>query len=80
MEQVLVALKLHSDILMLPVTQPTSQSAISSGWKLGKHLPGKVIKAKSGLEERFWGLMMKEAHVSLDVSFFDQTMKLFIEK
>lgn len=32
------------------------------------------MKGKAGLEGRFWGasLMIKEAHVSLDVSFFDQ--------
>lgn len=38
-EQVLAALKRHSNILMLPVVQPTSQSAVSSGRKLQRHLP-----------------------------------------
>lgn len=71
LEQVVVALKLRSHILIQPVVQPASQSAISSGRKLGKHFhQWKMIKGKGGSEETSRGasLMIKEAHVSEDVS------------
>lgn len=65
-EQVPVALKLHSDILIQPVVQPASQQ-FPPGKNWENTCLWKVIKGKGGSEETSWGasLMIKEAHVTM---------------